>query len=112
MPLSHLWQKLQRLDADGKALFDAIDARASPFRAASLDLAAMLTAPVAEGPLAPVFHQFALEWESLDEAGDVTRAALVQEARRILASQIAQVWWRFIRKYEGFPFKLLQLVHP
>ena len=106
--ISHLWQRLQFLDAQGSSLFHASDARFSPFRAAINELAAMVSDPLTEGAFALVIRHFELEWaENKDQRG-----WFIRTARLILASQAAQLWWRFVIKYEAYPYKLLWLVHP
>lgn len=106
--ISHLWQVLQHLDAHRGSLLRAANPVHSPFRKTFHALCHLVTARMEESPLAPIFHHFALRWSDPEFAQE--KPMTISLIRKILVSQAAQVWWRFLNVYETYPYSLLKLV--
>ena len=97
-PLDHLWMRLQYLDARGRILLEC-SGDGSPFREAMQALSGLLTTPVMDGAMAPVFWFF--------EGSQI----LTARSRKLVLNMAAQTWWRF-GVFEQYPFKLVQMVDP
>ena len=107
--ISHLWQRLQYIDGKGSTLYDAMDRKHSPFR----DTIRRITAQLGNGGrMAIVLRHFQVQWASDMADQAPSKSEIVDEARHILVSQAAQLWWRFCTYYETWPYKFLEQVHP
>ena len=110
--ISHLWQVMQHVDAQRDALLRASHPTASPWRRTFGALLALATHHVTDTDLAPGFWHFAEQWAlALDGPdGKAGASAAFAEARVVVLSQAAQLWWRLLIKYDNYPYKLLRLV--
>ena len=101
IPLVASHAAMQHVDAQRDALLRASHSTDSPWRRTFRALAALAAHHVKDTGLAPGF------WHLDGKAG--ASAAFV-EARMVVLSQAAQLWWRLLIKYDGYPYKLLRLV--
>ena len=110
--ISHLWQVMQHVDAQRDALLRASHPTDSPWRRTFRALVALLSNHVKDTDLAPGFWHFAEQWAlALDGPdGKAGASAAFAEARVVVLSQAAQLWWRLLIKYDNYPYKLLRLV--
>lgn len=90
IPLDHIWRHAQYAELQGALLQDLSVDKTNIFANAGRKFAAMLSAPVSESVLAPLFWQLA----PID-CPDRHRE-LLREVLAVVAHQASHLWWRFI----------------
>ena len=100
-PIDHLRMRLQYTDAAGSSLLDVIADATSPFVAARQELTNMIVRPFADGPLSALPYHFV---NQLD--------ALMNNARTLIVSLAAQIWFWFEVQFAEWPYKLRNIVSP
>ena len=105
-PVDHLWLRLQHLDENGSALKDIVHGgRLDPLSELHEQFAALILQPLASGKLGCVFHHFKVRAEDPTDE-------MISEARRIIVSVDAQIWWWITVVLQDFPHKWIGVVDP
>ena len=104
IPLVASHAAMQHVDAQRDALLRASHSTDSPWRRTFRALAALAAHHVKDTGLAPGF------WHLDGPDGKAGASAAFVEARMVVLSQAARLWWRLLIKYDGYPYKLLRLV--
>jgi len=102
-PVDTLWHQLQYLDEEGSALAVVLSDD-SPFESCMLRITAGLRGCTGDGvSLAPVF------WDLDSKVG---RAWATRRVRFHSCSMVAQIVWRFIWKFEDWPYRIFEGCDP
>jgi hypothetical protein len=109
--LSHLSQVLQRLDDAGGVLWEVCLPERSLFRKTCKELTSTATQPISQGDLDTLFWYFRYRWDHCADRDTAKEEEdkMIRDARLLLVGQGAQVWWRCILVFEGWPFKFLRM---
>jgi hypothetical protein len=100
--ITHLWKRIEYLDAKGGLLLDMCRTSTNPIKSAIEQLTEILSLPPDQTSLNVLLHNLALEDESLQQSKDY--------AFHKTTSMISLLKWKF-RCFDDWPFRLIPGLH-